>query len=137
MKPGYYLARMRDTSGDDGADDIFCAFDWTIKDSEFVELIRKQLSTIDSLPGVWCVLQVGPGPKLVTLEGLPIWADKRLGDEDLVTLTRRQVDLLFERGTGSHFYRVDCDHMAVSDISLHIAAYGKYTGRKFETHNLE
>jgi len=24
-----------------------------------------------------------------------------------------------------------------SDISLHVAAYGEYTGRKFETYNLE
>ena len=113
-------------------DTRYVVFQWTKAEEGIVEMVRRQLKTMDA-SGRWYSVKTGPGPRVQFLNFLPDWVDDveglregldggtatRIGHEDAERLFAIEDDSVT---------RVDCVHLTITDSEVYVGAYGKHSG---------
>jgi hypothetical protein len=136
LKIGYYIAEAPAT-GNSMEDTRYVVFQWTKAEEGVVEMVRRQLKTMDI--GVrWYSVRIGPGPRVQFLNYLPDWVDDVEGlreglDGGTATgIGNEEAERLFSIEDDS-VTRVDCVHLTITDSEVYVGAYGKHSGTHWET----
>ncbi len=136
LKEGYYIAEAPAT-GNSMEDTRYVVFQWTKAEEGIVEMVRRQLKTMDAA-GRWYSVKTGPGPRVQFLNDLPDWADDVEGLREGLdggTETRighEEAERLFAIEDNS-VTRIDCVHLTITDSEVYVGAYGKHSGTHWET----
>lgn len=145
MRAGYYVMELLPTSESDEMS-VWAIVEWCAKDNQLVKRTRETMRDFSGR-GKWWVVETGPAPRRVLGFEIPGRRLERLLDRLAkihyrpgvlaARITKPEFERIRQETQEDNIYRLDCVHLAITDISVAVAGYGKYSGQKFESINLE
>lgn len=141
MKPGFYVMQLSPTSNTDEPV-IWALVEWSEKDTLLVRRARWAMTTFQK-SGNWWTLEAGPAPRRILAfenpsKGLEALIDKvGLSDAAIVGVSKTRFERLFAEKNTDGVYKLSCPHLEIADNAVYVSGFGKYSGQKFSSGNLE